>query len=407
MDNGRLEVRGGRRRATYLLPRKLRQAEPDETEIRLTARGNWLLHYFDSPQRARDPVGHNRDFVDSYRPNASTYLDHRTRTQLRQAGRIRAESAPVGTYARSLLQRLLVDLSWNSSRLEGNTYTLLDTQRLIELGEAAEGRDALETQMILNHKEAIGFLVDGAGEIGFNRYTICNLHAILSSNLLPDERASGRLRRIPVGITGSVFRPLEVPQLVEECFDQILDKASAIRDPFEQSLFLMIHLPYLQPFDDVNKRVSRLAANISFMNASLSPVSFVDVPRSVYTRSLLAVYELNDTTLLRDVFCWAYHRSAARYASVRQTLGEPDPFRVQHQDGLRQVVGEIIRMRIGRAQAGKHIERWTRKRIEAASRVRFLQAAENSLAALNRNNFARFRVTPTEFDAWWQVWTKG
>ena len=91
---------------------------------------------------------------------------------------------PAGTYLRQVMGRLLIDLSWNSSRLEGNTYSLLETQRLLELGEAAEGKAAEETQMILNHKGAIELLAEGSDQIGFNRYTICNLHAILSENLL-------------------------------------------------------------------------------------------------------------------------------------------------------------------------------------------------------------------------------
>ena len=85
---------------------------------------------------------------------------------------------PAGTYVRQVLDRLLIDLSWNSSRLEGNTYSLLETQRLFEFGENAEGKAAADAQMILNHKAAIEMLVDQAGDVGFNRYTICNLHVL-------------------------------------------------------------------------------------------------------------------------------------------------------------------------------------------------------------------------------------
>jgi hypothetical protein len=147
---------------------------------------------------------------------------------------------------------LLIDLSWNSSRLEGNTYSLLDTRRLIEFGEETQGSSHLDAQMILNHKDAIAFLVSAADDIAYNRYTILNLHGILANNLLPDQAAAGRLRRMAVGIAQSSFHPLEMPQLIEECFDQILATASAIQDPFEQAFFAMVHLPYLQPFDDVN-----------------------------------------------------------------------------------------------------------------------------------------------------------
>ena len=90
----------------------------------------------------------------------------------------------------------MIDLSWNSSRLEGNTYSLLDTRRLIDFGEQAQGKALLETQMILNHKDAIEFLVNAAEDIGFNRYTILNLHALLASGLLPDEADRERFREL-------------------------------------------------------------------------------------------------------------------------------------------------------------------------------------------------------------------
>ncbi len=94
----------------------------------------------------------------------------------------------------------------------------------------------------------------------------------------------------------------------------------------------MVQLPYLQPFDDVNKRVSRLAANISFNRHNLSPLAFVDVPGDLYINGMLGVYELNRIELLKDVFMWAYERSAARYAVLRQSLGEPDAFRLKYRD---------------------------------------------------------------------------
>ncbi|MFX5949001.1 hypothetical protein ABTF06_18955, partial [Acinetobacter baumannii] len=88
----------------------------------------------------------------------------------------------------------------------------------------------------------------------------------------------------------------------------------------------MVQLPYLQPFDDVNKRVSRLAANISLIKANLIPLTFLDVSESLYTEAVLGVYELNRVDLLKDLYLWAYKRSAERYAVVQQSIGQPDPF---------------------------------------------------------------------------------
>jgi hypothetical protein len=247
--------------------------------------------------------------------------------------------------------------------------------------------------------------VGAAEEIGFNRYTVLNLHAILANNLLADETAAGRLRHIAVGIEGSAFHPLEGPQRIEECFDQILATAAAIKDPFEQSFFVMVQLPYLQPFDDVNKRVSRLAANIPFIRSNLTPLSFTDVPRDLYTEAVLGVYELNKVDLLRDVYIWAYERSAARYAAVLQSLGEPDPFRLRHREALGGLVGAVVRERMGRKQAASYIASWIRENVSVEDREPFREMAENEVLGLHEGNFARYRITPAEFAAWREVWS--
>jgi hypothetical protein len=422
VDARRLVKEGDDRWAKYRLPaeeeeeaRNLAADKPaavpaaaektEEEAVPLSPASRKMRTYLSQSVNARKPVGYNREFLDSYRPNETFYLSQDQRAHLAQVGKPNFEDQAAGTYAKHIFHRLLIDLSWNSSRLEGNTYSLLDTTRLIELGEAAEGRDRLEAQMIINHKEAIEFLVNEAEEIGFNRYTILNLHGILAQNLLPDPAAPGRLRRIGVGIGKSTFHPLELPQLIEECFNQFLDTAAAIEDPCEQALFAMVQLPYLQPFDDVNKRVSRLSANIPFIKRNRSPLSFIDVPRVLYTDALLGVYELNKIDLLRDVFIWAYERSAARYAAVRQSLGEPDPFRFKHKAALRQIVGEVVRGRMDRKGAAAYVAAWVKKNhIPEAERERFRDMAEAELVSLHEGNFARYQIRPSEFEAWQQDW---
>ena len=410
VDDGRLVMEGGGRWATYrpLEPRDVNQAEApaeEESGLTLSPAGEEIRTHLRQPLRARTPVGYERGFLDAYRPGESFYLSGEERARLAEAGQRHVSAQqPEGTYPRQLLSRLLIDLSWNSSRLEGNTYSLLDTRRLIEFGQEADGRNRLEAQMILNHKDAVEFLVSNAAEIGFNRYTILNLHGILANNLLADPGAAGRLRHIGVGIERSVYHPPETPQLVEACFDQLLATAAAIADPFEQSLFVMAQLPYLQPFDDVNKRVSRIAANIPFVKANLSPLSFTDLPRRLYTDAILGVYELNRVDLLRDVFVWAYERSAARYAAVRQSLGEPDPFRLRHRDALRAVVAEFVRGRVPRAQAAAYIASQAEQTIASDERQVFREVAEAEILQLHEGNFARYQITPGEFAAWREVW---
>ncbi|MSP43253.1 MAG: Fic family protein [Alphaproteobacteria bacterium] len=356
------------------------------------------------PIQERHPIGYNRDFLDSYHPNTSYYLSSETRKRLGGLGLVPGGDSPAGTYARKIFDRLLIDLSWNSSRLEGNTYSLLETERLLRMDEAAEGKDPRETQMILNHKGAIEFLVDPSAHVTFDRFTILSLHALLSNNLLGDPQAGGRLRRIPVGIAQSVYHPLEAPQLIDECFQQILDTTTAIRDPFEQSFFAMTHLAYLQPFEDVNKRVSRLAANLPFIQQNLCPLSFVDVPDRAYLDGILGVYELNRIELLRDVFVWAYERSCARYSAIRQSLGEPDPFRLRYRDPLAKVVAEIVRSRMDKQTAVAMIRHQAAENIVPEDIAKFIEIAETELMSLHEGNIARYRLRPSEFEAWKKVW---
>jgi hypothetical protein len=167
----------------------------------------------------------------------------------------------------------------------------------------------------------------------------------------------------------------------------------------------MVQLPYLQPFEDVNKRVSRLAANIPFIKRNLSPLSFTDVPRALYLDAILGVYELNKVDLLRDVFIWAYERSAVRYAAVRQSVGEPDPFRFRHRAALRQIVGEVIRGRMDKKAAAAHIAAWVEKNgIPEDEREKFRNMAESELVGLHEGNFARYQIRPSEFAAWQESW---
>ncbi|MGH8190303.1 MAG: Fic family protein, partial [Rhodanobacteraceae bacterium] len=258
IEHGRLAAsgKGPARRYHGAVSLVVREPSPDgqasnvgvprvEDYVRTSSAGAKLHVLVRRPLSRRTPTGFHRQFLDRYQPNSTFYLPRKTRDRLRALGRPGIGQTPAGTYARQILGRLLVDLSWASSRLEGNTYSRLDTQNLLEFGRYAEGKDRLEAQMILNHKAAIEMLVDQADEIDFNRYTLQNLHALLAENLLPDAGAGGRLRTIDVGIGGSVYHPTAIPQLIIECFDSLLEKARAIEDPFEQAFFIMVQLPYL------------------------------------------------------------------------------------------------------------------------------------------------------------------
>jgi fido (protein-threonine AMPylation protein) len=366
--------------------------------IPLSADSRDILAYVDQPLELRKPVGYQRDFLDAYQPNRTGYLPDPLRRQLRKMGDTGQSMLPAGTYGRAVLNRLLIDLSWASSHLEGNTYTRLDTRELIEHGRAAPGKAAIETQMILNHKAAIEFLVENADTAGFDRFTLLNLHSALSENLLPNPADEGRLRRHGVEIGKSVYRPLTVPAQIEEMLDLLLDKANRIEDPFEQSFFVMVHLPYLQPFADVNKRTSRLAANLPLIHANLCPLTFLGVPEQAYSRAVLGVYEMTRVELLRDLYVWAYERSTQEYLAVKQDLAEPDPLRLAWREVIRQSVREVVRQP-GRAPLDV-IDECLSGHDLGTDRDDVEALVIDELRRLHEGVLARYGLRPSEFARW-------
>ena len=252
--------------------------------------------------------------------------------------------------------------------------------------------------MILNHKDAIQYLVSDPAHASLSTGTIIALHALLSDGLMADPMACGRIRQRAVEIGGSVYMPVALPQRLEELFGIVVQMAVEITNPFEQAFFLMVHLPYLQPFEDVNKRVSRLAANIPFIRNNLCPLSFVDVPQQAYVDALIGVYELNRIELLRDVFVWAYERSCQQYVAVKQNLMPPDILRLRYRAELSAVMAAIVR---NDESASEEIVRARLPAtVVAADKAHFVALALAEFKVLHPGNAVRFSIGPLELDAW-------
>jgi hypothetical protein len=375
------------------------QAHSFPSYIPVSADSQDILAYINQPLAARKPVGYQHEFLEAYQPNVTWYLPQSLRRQLHAMGNTAHTMQPAGTYSRAILNRLLIDLSWASSHLEGNTYSKLDTVELIEHGKAAQGKAALETQMILNHKSAIELLVENIDTVGFNHYTLMNLHSALSENLLANPSDEGRVRQHTVDISQSVYRPLAIPQQIDATLTLLLAKLSDIGDPFEQSFFAMVHLPYLQPFADINKRTSRLAANLPLFRANLCPLTFLDVPEPAYSRAVLGVYEMTRVELLRDLYVWAYERSTQEYIAIRQNVVQPDPIRLAYRDAIKQAVRSVVQQPqldtlTTVDQALQEVHHTDRATVRAA----VLQA----LQKLHVGVLARYGLRPAELAAWHQ-----
>lgn len=395
-----IEAQGSARARVYI---KFSRTENKNSfkNIQLSIDGLKLLQKIQQPLHTKIPVGYNPHFLKSYHPKKTPYLNASIRATLFSIGNAEPIIRPAGTYARTILNRLLIDLSWNSSRLEGNTYSLLETKRLIELGEFAEGKNLMEAQMILNHKNAIEYIIDSIDEKKISAHEVCSIHALLSENLLGDQSACGRIRQISVGISGTNYLPLDNPHVLKDCFDIFIEKINLIDNPFEQSFFALVHLSYLQAFEDVNKRTARLVANIPLIKHNLKPLSFIDVDQHDYVLSLLGVYENNDLSLLRDFYAWAYEKSTQRYSALQQTVGEPNLFKLKYRKNIYDIIRKIILDNVPAKQQVNKIKKLIAElELNPEESAQLFQAIEIEIMSLHADNIARFKIRPSEFQRW-------
>lgn len=378
VEEGRLEVSGKGRATGYQL-----------------AGSAVVRAHLNVPYNRRPPISYKPEFLDAYVPDKTLYLSQADRDRMLEAGRPQGGAMPAGTYARRILEQLLVDLSWASSRMEGNTYDILQTERLIRFGEEAEGKDRKEALMILNHKEAIQYVVDNLEEVSLSRPDLFAIHALLSDGLLADPAMSGRLRAMPVGISHSSYRPLDDAVTIEEEFDILLQKATQITNPFEQSFFLLVHIPYLQGFADINKRTSRVASNIPLLKSDLAPMSFTTMDDRDYIDGLIGIYELNNVSLFREVYIDAYLASAEKYRVLRAEVESPHKAAIAYRDFVRAAVRRSVLefkgfryddVMIMAAEAG----------VPEADQESVVAYVAEQLAGLHEGNAIRYRLKPDD-----------
>lgn len=160
----------------------------------------------------------------------------------------------------------------------------------------------------------------------------------------------------------------------------------------------MVQLPYLQPFEDVNKRVSRIGANIPLFKHNLRPLSFIDMPEHAYIEGTLGVYGLNQIELLRDVFVWAYERSCQRYLAIAQTMVEPDPLKIKYREALIQAVQTIVKGL--RQPSPAVIAEVAQDHVTETGQAAFCALLTLALQQLHEGSIARYRLRRSEYIAW-------
>ena len=197
------------------------------------------------------------------------------------------------------LERLAIDLSWKSSQIEGNTYSLLETERLLKEKETASGKTKDEAVMLLNHKDAIDFIVENSDYLDpLSVAGIEDIHGILNEELAIDKN----LRKRRVGISGTNYRPLDNEFQIRDALVSTCELINAKEVVFEKALLALVLLSYIQPFMDGNKRTARIVSNAILMNNSFCPISFRTVDSIEYKKAMLLFYEQNNISAIKEVF---------------------------------------------------------------------------------------------------------
>jgi hypothetical protein len=395
VTSGAVEKIGEKRGARYVVRSR---ESTDKKPLIFSQASNKALRYVAQPIYLREPVPYDTDFLSSYIPNTDFYLTEEQRSILMMQGQRSQFGSMAGTYARHIYNRLLIDLSFNSSRLEGNTYSLIDTEKLLISGIKDESKLTEETTMIINHKEAIRYLVNNASKISISPELIYTLHYLIADGLLSSE-SCGVLRNHSVKIGGSNYLPIESREALENLLKMICEKAAMIQDPFEQSFFVLVHLAYLQGFEDCNKRTSRLSANISLIQKNLVPLSFNDIPKDEYINAMLAIYELNDIHPLADLYCFSYLRTCQIYDATVQVIGF-DRLRVLYREQRREIIRGIITEKLHGDAMQNYIIAKTQSLIPSADYAEFVRIIQEDIALLSIPRIAGMGIAIAEFNAW-------
>lgn len=270
------------------------------------------LEYIRIPFFSREKKKYHPAFLSSYIPNITSFFTKDEKASLHDALRDTNLNTDFFLNNRRLLEISLIDLSFASSSLEGNTYDYVDTEILVKYNEIAKDKARDETQMILNHKKCIEYMVYYKKELPYTKRTFFEIHTLLGDKLLPRDHL-GIIRTRIVGIGMSAYTPLDNQYQLEEEFEIFLSKLEQIEDPFEQSIFILVFVPYFQVFLDINKRTSRMSANLPLLKNNMPLISFLAVEKRDYIDAILAIYELNDVRLMSKVYTENYLLNMHRY----------------------------------------------------------------------------------------------
>ena len=302
-----------------------------------------------------------------------------------------------GAFARAVEEVFVLDLAWSSSKLEGNSLSRKQSQAIFSLGRLIEDPRSAhddEVRMLINHKNAVEYLVHAAPNQRFSVEFVFAVHDLLMDGLLPDRLDQGRIRSHDVEVVGAAFEPEQRPEVLRDQLDLVLAKAAAIRNPVEAAFFLWIHLAYLQAFADGNKRTSRVVANLPLLLRNCAPLSFEGIDELDYGRAMFGVYERQDFSMAIDLFVHTYRRSMRKYIALLATRPRIDVRVARFRDELLRVVRAVVVERRSAAAAIAF------ECLEPSDAGEFGELLAERLRTLAPRHALRFDIDEPLIDSW-------
>lgn len=238
-----------------------------------------------------------------------TGVEKKKLLELNEVYKDKIKDIPVDALKKEI-ERLNIDFSWKSSKIEGNTYSLLETEQLIKNQQEASGHTKEEAVMILNHKKTLDYI--GNNKKDFQSVSVAkieNIHSLLVDGL----NVTKNLRKTLVGITGTNYKPLDNEFQIEEALEKTCKLVNETKDVFEKAVTLMLLIAYIQPFVDGNKRTSRLSGNAILQSFDSCPLSYRSMDEGEYKKAMLLFYEQNNISYFKDLFLKQFEFAVENY----------------------------------------------------------------------------------------------
>lgn len=371
----------------------------------LSKRGQEILDLLNKPILDRSSVTYSIDFLEKYQPNVTFYLPQSIRAHLRHLGTPNGVFTEPGSHCRQILDRFLIDITWSAAQLSGSSYSLMELERLINLNVPADEKNPADTQLLLNQKWSIEYLIEYIKEFGFHLTTVQNYHALMDDNLSQDSNANGLLRNQAINMNSSSYLANLSGTALEDAFKLLLSKSQSITDPFEQAFFLLVHVPYLYPFNRHNRKISWILANATLITHNLCPIVFLESAAQRYHAGTVSIAELNEIDLLRDIFISEYENSCHRYLTFRKSTGHTDTFRMRYREQLLRAIQHTLKSNDPNIM--EVIRKWSSGHITVEDRQQFEATLLNELEQLHEGNIARYRIRPNDLNLWKNEIKKG